>query len=1449
MSQHLADNSRTTAEEQVNIPEEAEVFVFPASFAQQRLWFLDRLFPGNSSYNVSAALRLTGSLNLAALEQTFNEIVRRHEALRTTFRMLEGQLVQVIAPSLTIPLPVVDLRNLPATEQESETQRLATEERSRPFDLSSEPLLRVMLLQLDSSEHVLLLNLHHIVSDGWSIGVLIRELGTLYTAFANNQPSPLPELPIQYADFADWQREWLQGEVLETQLAYWKQQLDNLPLLNLPTNRPRPATPTYRGATQFLELPKNLSEKLEALSQRQGVTLFMTLLAAFQTLLYRYTQQSDLVIGSAIANRNRYEIEWLIGFFVNSLVLRTNLSGNPTFLELLDRVREVALGAYAHQDLPFEKLVEELHPERNLSHHPLFQVAFSLQNTPIEALELPGLTLSQLDFDTPSAKFDLEFHMWQSPDGLRGQVIYSTDLFDDTTITRMLGHFQTLLESIVANPEQRLCDLPLLTESDRHQLLVEWNDTQADYSKNSCIYQLFEEQVEQTPDANALVFEDEQLTYRELNIRANKLAHHLQQLGVVPDVLVGICLERSIEMIVGLLGILKAGGAYLPLDPTYPQERLNFMLEDAQISILLTHSLLAPLFNRSEGEEGWGDRPPGLSIVWVDKDEEANAYGTATPNASQTEKNPTSSVTADNLAYVIYTSGSTGKPKGVLIEHRGLCNLSEAQIQTFNLSPSNRILQFASLSFDASIFEIVMALGTGATLYLAKKESLLPGQALIKLLRDKAITHVTLPPAVLAVLPTAELPALRTIIAAGESCSPDIIKRWAANRRFFNAYGPTEATVWSTVAEIHDDSTKPPIGRPIANTQVYILDAQLQPVPIGIRGELYIGGDGLARGYLNRPELTAERFIPNPFSDKEGARLYKTGDLARYQPDGNIEFLGRIDEQVKIRGFRIELGEIEAVLNQHPEVREAVVIAREDISANKRLIAYVVPNSRGGFNQDVAGTCESVDKPAPTSPKSKSLVDERKRSTQNLKSNDLRHFLKAKLPEYMIPSAFVMLETLPLLPNGKVDRRALKALSTDKTELAEDFIAPRTPTEEAIAKIWTEVLKCDRPLDGAVKRSYPEGEGNRVSVRDNFFELGGDSLLAVRLMAQIHQEFERELPLSTLFLTPTIEGLASVLGQEADSPPWSPLVPIQPAGSKPPFFCIHPIFGTVFPYYQLAYCLGFDQPFYGLQPLGMDGQQPPFTRIEDMAAHYIEALRRVQPSGPYYLGGWSFGGLVAFEMAQQLLSSGHQVALLAILDTLAPVPGNTPSFGDGFKFLLTTVARYIWSFFLDYFYLITAHNPHKTNSLTHRFTNFNKLFRWLRANESWSSILGEAVIANFLPQESRRRILSELNIRPILRVYQGNSQATLNYVPQVYPNPITVLRTSAQSSIAHQEPTLGWSQLAGGGVEVHRVGGNHLTMLRKPYVQVLAEQLTACIDKAQATGNQYPPTTPQNKSD
>ncbi|MBD1922211.1 amino acid adenylation domain-containing protein [Funiculus sociatus GB2-A5] len=1372
--------------------EETEVFVFPASFAQQRLWFLDQLFPGNTFYNVAAALRLKGSLNTSALEETFNEIVRRHEALRTTFRMLNGQPVQVIAPSLTIPLPVVDLQSLPATEREAETQRIATQERSRPFDLSHDSLLRVMLLQLGSSEHVLLLNLHHIICDGWSIGVLIRELGILYAAFANKERSPLPELPIQYADFADWQREWLQGEVLESQLAYWKQQLDNIPSLNLPTDKPRPATPTYRGATQFLELPKSLSEELEALSQRQGVTVFMTLLAAFQILLYRYTQQSDILVGSPIANRNRREIEGLIGFFVNSLVLRTNLSGNPTFLELLSRVREVTLGAYAHQDLPFEKLVEELHPERNLSQHPLFQVAFSLQNTPIEALELPGLTLSQLEFDSPSAKFDLEFHLWESPESFKGQVIYSTDLFDDATITRMLGHYQTLLESIVANPQKRLGELTILTNAEQKQLLIfshNQSTTQNLPSKiEDCFHQLFEAQVEQSPDAIALIFQNQQLTYRELNIRANQLAHHLQQLGVVPDVLVGICVERSVDMIVGLLGILKAGGAYLPLDPSYPQERLNFMLEDAQISILLTQSILAPLW-----KDCWGERQHGLSVVCLDTDWDEIAY--------HPQHNPTSNVTLDNLAYVIYTSGSTGKPKGVLVQHRGVSNLAEAQIEVFKLQPSDRILQFASLSFDASIFEIIMALRIGATLYIAKKESLLPGQALIKLCKDNNITCITLPPAVLAVLPKEELPALHTIICAGESCSKDIVNKWASDHRFFNAYGPTEATVWATIAEINDNSEKPPIGRPIANTQIYILDRYLQPVPIGISGELYISGDGLARGYLNRPELTAERFIPNPFikavkieneaqiqvnssfyplkEESRTERLYKTGDLATFKPDGNIEFLGRIDEQVKIRGFRIELGESEAVLRQYPAVKEAVVIVREDRPDDKRLVAYIVPQQN-----------------------------------QALTTIEIRDFLKKKLPDYMVPSFFVLIDSLPLTVNGKVARLALPTPFNLKSEISNLtlHVAPRTSTESTLAKIWAEVLNIER-----------------VGIGDNFFDLGGNSLLAIRLMDEVYKQFKRELPLSTLFLNPTVESLASTLFVENNSRSWSPLVAIQPKGSNPPFFCVHPIFGVVFPYYELAYHLGKNQPFYGLQPRGIDGEQPPITRIEDMAAYYIEALRVVQPKGPYFLGGWSFGGLVAFEMAQQLQKSGHEVGLVAMLDTLAPGSDNQPSFKDGFRFLFTIATRYIWSFIIDYFYLLTDSKNNSQSFISH-FPILNKLVLLLEKNLFWRSILGEEAIANLMSQESRSQILRELTIQPMLRVFHANSEATLNYSPQVYPNRITLFKTSVQLK-TEQDTSMGWSNLAVGGVEIHNIPGNHLTMLKKPHVQVLCEQLKACIEK------------------
>ncbi|WP_414753961.1 amino acid adenylation domain-containing protein [Anabaena sp. CCY 9910] len=1031
--------------------------LIPLSFPQQRLWFLDQMEGNSAAYNMAAAVEITGNLQVSILENIIAEIIQRHAILRTNIKNVDDNAVQIIAPHLTINIPVINLQILPAAEQFAEVERLAIAEQLKPFDLANDCLLRVTLLQLAPESYVLLVTMHHIVSDGWSMGVFIQEFSTLYTAFSQNQPSPLPELAIQYADFAHWQRQCLQGEVLENQLNYWRQQLAGIPpILELPTDRPRPPVQTFQGQTLYFELDQNLTKQLNILCQKSGTTMFMTLMAAFATLLYRYSHQSDIVIGSPIANRDRQETLSLIGLFVNTLVLRTNLEGNPSFAELLQRVKQVALDAYAHQDVPLERLVEALQPERSLSHMPLFQVAFAMQNAPMGKLELPNLSLNLLKIENRTAKFDLALSMQETESGLLGEWEFNTDLFDATTISRMAGHFQTLLESIVANPQQRIAEVSLLSASEQHQLLVDWNNTTTDYPQGKCIHQLFEEWVEQTPDAVAVVFENQQITYKELNHRANQLAHQLQTLGVKPDVLVGICVERSLEMIVGLLGILKAGGGYVPLDPNYPSDRLAFMLNDAQLPVLLTQQRLV-------------EKLPEHQAIAICLDADWNEI------AKNNSSNPTSTVTTANLAYVIYTSGSTGKPKGVMVEHTGLCNLAKAQIQTFDVQTSSRILQFASFSFDASISEIIMTLGAGARLYLGTKESLLPGSSLIQLLQKYGITHITLPPSALAVLPADELPALQNIIVAGEACPPDLVERWSCGRRFFNAYGPTETTVCATIAECSSNSTnKPPIGRPIANTQIYLLDQYLQPVPIGVPGELHIGGIGLARGYLNRPELTQQKFIPHPFSHEPAARLYKTGDLARYLSDGNIEYLGRIDHQVKLRGFRIELGEIEALLSQHPGVIQNILIIREDIPGSQRLVAYTVANP------DQIPTI-----------------------------SELRQFLKERLPEYMVPSAFVMLDTLPLTPNGKVDRRALPAPES-RLELAVNFVAPRTPQEDKLAAIWADVLRLQQ-----------------VGIHDNFFEIGGDSILSLQIIARANQA-GIQLNIKQLFQHQTIAELAAV---------------------------------------------------------------------------------------------------------------------------------------------------------------------------------------------------------------------------------------------------------------------------------------------------------------------------------
>ncbi|NIR48175.1 amino acid adenylation domain-containing protein [candidate division KSB1 bacterium] len=1061
-----------------------EMNSFPLSFAQQRLWFLDQLEPNNPTYNIPAAFRLKGRLNVPVLEKSLTEIQRRHKVLHTKFVAVEGKPAQVIIPEMFVKLSVLDLQELLESKRETEMWRLIQEEVQRPFELSEGPLWRTTLFRLADEEHVLLLTMHHIISDGWSIGLFTREMIAHYQAFLSGNVPMLPELPIQYADFALRQREWLKGHELEAHLSYWRQQLSGVPpTLELSTDHPRSAVQNFQGARQSIELTKELTQALKKLSLKEGGTLFMTLLAAFEVLLCRYTGQEDLSVGTPIANRDQEDIENLIGFFVNALVLRVDLNGNPTFRKLLARVREVALVAYDHQDLPFEKLVEELQPQRDLSRSPLFQVMFSLQNTPSRSLDLPELTLEHLDVYNGMAKFDLTVYMWEEANGLRGVFEYNTALLEAPTITRMIAHFKNVLQGVVSNPDQRLSDLPMLTKGEREQLLVEWNSTEREYPREQCFYHLFEAQVERRPEATAVVMGEDELSYGELNRRANRLAHYLRKLGVGPDVLVGIYIERSLEMVIGLLGIMKAGGAYVPLDPSYPKERIGYMLEDAQPRVLLTQQRLRETLFEKQGARSEERAPRStlpaarLNVISLDSDWDEIA--------KESDLNPKSNTNAMNLAYVIYTSGSTGKPKGVTIEHLTLVNFLRAMSEQPGLTKEDRLLAVTTLSFDIAGLELYLPLMVGARVILASREVVSDGLRLREALASFGATVMQATPATWRLLLDSGWEGSKRLKML---CGGEALPRELANRlldcggSLWNMYGPTETTVWSAVCQIECKEGMVPVGPPIANTQIYLLDRDLRPVPVGVYGEVHIGGDGLARGYLKCPELTAEVFIPDPFSSNAGARMYRTGDLARYLANGNIEFHGRIDHQVKIRGFRIELGEIEAALVQHEAIDEVVVACREEDvdKSEKRLVAYLVSKAD----------------PKPT-------------------VSELRRFLQANLPDYMVPSAFVFLEAFPLTPNGKVDRRALPAPGGIRPELGSAFVAPQNEIERGIAGVWQEVLGVEK-----------------VGIDDNFFDLGGHSLLLVQVQSKLQKKFERELSIVDLFKYPTINALAKYFGQE-----------------------------------------------------------------------------------------------------------------------------------------------------------------------------------------------------------------------------------------------------------------------------------------------------------------------------
>ncbi|WP_413198526.1 amino acid adenylation domain-containing protein [Nostoc piscinale] len=1047
---------RHTINQKITIPRRTERSSIPLSAPQQRLWVLQQLEPQSYVYNEFVSIKLTGNLNLAILEKSFNEIIKRHESLRTSFTTIDEQPVQVIHPSVTIKLPVVNLSHLPPALQNAEVERLTHEIAQAPFNLAFCPLLRVMLLQTREQEYLLLLVIHHIICDGLSIQVLNQELAVIYKAFSAEQPCPLSDLPIQYADYSIWQLQQLQAERATSQLSYWQQKLANASTtLSLPTDRPRPPVQSFNGTTRNFQLSSELSQGLRSLSKQQGVTLFMTLLAAFQAQLYRYTSQEDICLGSPIANRNHADIEGLIGFFVNTLVLRTDISGNPSFRELLKRVRDVCVGAYAHADVPFEQLVGELQPERNLSHTPLFQVTFAFQEDTKKDLVLPDLTLQWLQNHNGTAKFDLSLYVVDSQPEIWGWWEYNTDLFDAATIERMVGHFTNLLQDIITFPEKRLSELSLLTEIELQTLLVKWNQTTTNYDLDKCIHELFEQQVNKTPDAVAVEFANQQLTYQELNAKANQLADYLRSLGVKPEVLVGICVERSLDMIIGLLAILKAGGAYIPLDPNYPSERIAFILEDTQAPVLLTQTALLAVMP-----------PHQAKVICLDTDWH---------HISQhSQKNLVTEITPENLAYIIYTSGSTGKPKGVMIQHASTVAMLDWADKTFSREARAGVLASTSICFDLSVFEMFVPLCCGGKVILIENAlyiSNLPATCGVTLIN-------TVPSVIAQLLQTDSIPAsVQTVNIAGEPLQNQLVQKLYQQghiQQVFNLYGPSEDTTYSTFALIQKGANStPPIGKPIHNTQTYLLDENLQPVPIGVPGMLYLGGAGLARGYLNKLELTAERFIPHPYTHVPGERLYKTGDLARYLPNGEIEYIGRIDNQVKIRGFRIELGEIEAIISQYPMVRETVVV----VSQESKIIAYLVPQTQ-----------------------------------QTLAISELRNFLESQLPNYMLPAAFVILEALPLTPNGKIDRKALPAIDKVRPELAETFVAPQTNIEKQLAALWSEVLGLEN-----------------IGINDNFFELGGDSILSLQVVSKANR-LGLQLTSKQMFQYQTIAQLVTVIG-------------------------------------------------------------------------------------------------------------------------------------------------------------------------------------------------------------------------------------------------------------------------------------------------------------------------------
>jgi amino acid adenylation domain-containing protein len=1355
----------------------------PLSFAQQRLWFLDQLGGSEGVYTISTALRLLGELNSDALESALRHVVCRHAVLRSRFQGIDSQPFQVLCDEDSIRLSVIDVESFSPRDRDRETERIVRNHSLEPFDLRNGPLIRAVLVRLSSNEHIFGVAMHHAVSDGWSMGLFARELAALYNAGLRGALADLPDLPIQYADFAAWQRQWLQGENLRRQLDYWVEHLRGAPpVLEMPTDRSRPAVQTFNGGKETLRVQAACCENLESLCRREEVTLFMALLAAFNVLLNRYTSQDDIVIGTPIANRNRAETENLIGYFANTLALRFTIDPNVTFQTLLRQVRDVALGAYAHQDLPFEKLVEEVAPQRSLSHSPLFQVMFALQNFETTLPDLEGIDVSRFEKNGSRSRFDLTITVSTGSGGLVVNAEYNADLFDAGTIQRMLRHFSVILDAVAGDTNASVGTIPILTDDERDTLLREWNDTAVPLSLDCCVHQMLEAQTARQPDALALADDYGQLTYAQLNRRANRLAQRLIDLRVRPRTRVAVCTSRRIDMVVALLGVLKAGAAYVPLDPSYPVERLRYMIEDSNAVAVVVDDAIQKLLPATEA----------LHVQVEDCFESEELPAT----------NPGIIVSPNDPAYAIYTSGSTGEPKGVLIEHRSLLNLIQWHRRAFDVTAADRATHLAGPAFDASVWELWPYLAAGASIHIPDEFTRVSPAGLRDWLVRNAITIAFLPTPLAEQAITLEWPkngSLRTLLTGGDT----LRKRPPANLPFalVNNYGPTENTVVSTSGRVEPDANAhctPPLGRPIDNTEVYVLDRNLQLAPIGVPGELHVGGIGLAREYLGRPRLTAERFIANPFPNAGGNRLYKTGDVVRYRTDGTLEFLGRTDHQVKVRGHRVELGEIETVLCRQPGIREAVVLPRANGPSGPALAAFVVADSG-----------------------------------REIHVERIRDILKGQLPTHMLPTSLTVTEAFPLSSNGKVDRDALLQRERIDAYRADESCAPETNTEIEIAKIWRQILHCDF-----------------VGVHDNFLDCGGHSMLAVDLLSRMNERFDVKLPLRVVFEEPTIAGMARRVdemsrdlgktrgnGHDSQASIRNGLVvPLRTSGTRTPIFLVAPAGGTVFAYYALAHHLGPDQPVYALQDPAFEGAVPPCATIEEMASQYIAAMRSVQPSGPYILGGWSFGGTVAFEMARQLNDDVGEVFLIETVTGIRASNRPRKSITDRLRLMqenlgsrllftlsgLATTAEGAW-------FSLAASLPGRwLGALVQRLLS--------RQEREFGTFYEQAVNASVADVSQAGSLLMKQSFaRHWVRIAMANTRAFRRYTLKPYGGKLTLFvaerRFTAQPGA---DRSRGWSEFAQGGVDVRTLPGDHFSILRNPNVKTCAAILRQTVGNAPA---------------